>query len=350
MHISAVIPTYNRRAYLRRAIDSVLAQAVPVHEVLVVDDGSTDGTVEAIAEWYGTRVRVVRQERGGVSAARLRGIREARGEWIAFLDSDDEWVPGRNAVLSEAIARVPDTVAWIFGDMRVVTDEGDATTLFEEHGLTIPEELHIFADSLKVQYPFQFGMLQGSVIRRRALLDLGCFTIDLRSDDDLLAGFQIACHCKVAAIPAVVGYYYRTSDLAASSVMVNGVSGPDYFRSRMYAFALVIQSGHRTPWNHRYAAQVRGLCQVLAESGAVPRALALQQFRFGAFSLKAVGFTAAVFCGGLGMSVWRKLAGLRQGKALAASSGRGYKGYFEQITNKRVGEPQVLPGEDPKQA
>src|SRR5512135_2377456 len=102
MTVSAVIPTFNRLGYIRRAIDSVLAQTVPVDEVLVVDDGSTDGTAEALAAEYGAGVRIVKQANTGVSGARRRGVREARGEWIAFLDSDDEWTPNRNKELLDA--------------------------------------------------------------------------------------------------------------------------------------------------------------------------------------------------------------------------------------------------------
>ena len=77
MNVSAIIPTFNRCKYIRRAIDSVLAQTLPVDEIIVIDDGSTDGTAEAVEEWYGSQVRVIRQENAGVSGARHRGIREA---------------------------------------------------------------------------------------------------------------------------------------------------------------------------------------------------------------------------------------------------------------------------------
>jgi glycosyltransferase involved in cell wall biosynthesis len=309
MTVSAVIPTFNRLAYVRRAIDSVLAQTVPVDEVLVVDDGSTDGTAEAVAVEYGAHVRVVRQANTGVSGARRRGIREAHGEWIAFLDSDDTWTPNRNKELLDAAARVPADVAWIFGDLRLVTDVGNEVTLFERYGLLVTESPQIFADSMGIQHPLQFPMLQGSFIRRKVLLELDCFHEGLRSDDDLLAGYQVACRYRFAAIPSVVGSYYRTSDLAASSVVVNGVNGPDYFRSRMMSFALVIESGRRQPWNKLYASEVIGLCRVLAHRGQpVPRSLALQQFRFGAVSAKGVAFFCAAMLGRRGIQIWNRVA------------------------------------------
>jgi glycosyltransferase involved in cell wall biosynthesis len=313
MTVSAIIPTYNRRAYIRRAIDSVLAQTVPVDEVIVVDDGSTDGTAEVVTEWFGDRVRLIRQQNTGVSGARRRGIREARGEWIAFLDSDDEWSPERNQLLSQAARGLPSDVAWLFGDLRVVTDAGPGQTLYEKHGLRVTQSPEIFADSLSVQFPFQFGMLQGSWIRRSALVELDCFRVDLRSDDDLFAGFQVACKYRVAAIAAVVGTYYRTSDLDAGSVVVNGVYSPDHFRSRMLSFAQVIESGRKRPWNRRYASEVCGLCKVLVERGLpFSRRLAFQQFRYGGVTAKGVAFLCAAMFGRRGVQTWNAVAGWRR--------------------------------------
>lgn len=89
---SVVIPTYNRAELLQRAIDSALKQTFPAHEIIVVDDGSTDNTTEVVKE-YGEQVRYIWQENAGVSSARNRGIEESEGNVIAFLDSDDDWKP-----------------------------------------------------------------------------------------------------------------------------------------------------------------------------------------------------------------------------------------------------------------
>jgi len=91
MKISVVIPTHNRGYIISRAIDSVLKQTFPAHEIIVVDDGSTDNTT-AILDRYKQQIKVIRQENRGVSAARNRGISQASGTWIALLDSDDEWL------------------------------------------------------------------------------------------------------------------------------------------------------------------------------------------------------------------------------------------------------------------
>ncbi|MCP5278335.1 MAG: glycosyltransferase family 2 protein [Thiobacillus sp.] len=91
---SVIIPAYNAEAFVARAIDSVLAQTWPAHEILVVDDGSVDKTAEVVAG-YGERVRYLRQDNAGVSAARNAGARAATGDWLAFLDADDWYYPDR---------------------------------------------------------------------------------------------------------------------------------------------------------------------------------------------------------------------------------------------------------------
>lgn len=95
--VSVIIPTYNRAAPVKEAVASVLAQTCRDFELLVVDDGSTDGTLEAL-EVFGGEIRVIsRPARRGVSAARNAGVATAQGEWLAFLDSDDLWLPEKLA-------------------------------------------------------------------------------------------------------------------------------------------------------------------------------------------------------------------------------------------------------------
>jgi glycosyltransferase involved in cell wall biosynthesis len=90
--VSVVIPTHNRAALVKQAIDSVLAQTDPAGEILVVDDGSTDDTQAQLAT-YGDRIRVIYHPQGGVAAARNQALRVAVGQWIGFLDDDDVWLP-----------------------------------------------------------------------------------------------------------------------------------------------------------------------------------------------------------------------------------------------------------------
>ena len=102
MHVSVIIPTYNRKHTLKRAIQSVYIQSLPPFEIIVVDDGSNDGTKEWVKQKY-PDIKYIYQKNSGVSSARNKGIKIARGDWIALLDSDDEWLPNK---LNEQINKI----------------------------------------------------------------------------------------------------------------------------------------------------------------------------------------------------------------------------------------------------
>jgi glycosyltransferase involved in cell wall biosynthesis len=113
MKISAVVPLYNTRAYIVEAIDSILAQTRPADEIIVVDDGSTDGGAELLAG-YGSRVCVIRQANAGGATALNRGIAQATGDTIAFLDADDLWVRDK-LERQQSILLEKDSVDCVFG-------------------------------------------------------------------------------------------------------------------------------------------------------------------------------------------------------------------------------------------
>ncbi|MFV2055372.1 MAG: glycosyltransferase family 2 protein [Thiohalomonadales bacterium] len=104
--VSVIIPTYNRADLLPRAIDSVLAQTLPASQVIVINDGSNDDTANIMRTKYQS-IEHIRTTQNGVSAARNRGIAQAQGEWIALLDSDDEWSPQKLQRQIEALREQP---------------------------------------------------------------------------------------------------------------------------------------------------------------------------------------------------------------------------------------------------
>jgi hypothetical protein len=110
LSISVVIPTFNRAHLVGRALASVLAEIGPQDEVIVVDDGSTDSTEALVRKFGDARVRYIRQQNAGAGAARNRGVRECTGDLVAFLDSDDEWLPSRVAVQRAFMAARPDVL------------------------------------------------------------------------------------------------------------------------------------------------------------------------------------------------------------------------------------------------
>jgi GT2 family glycosyltransferase len=120
--VSVVVPTYNRARYLQQSVGSILRQTRAPLELIIVDDGSTDDT-EAVCAGMPGPVRYIRQDNAGVSAARNRGIAEARGEWVALADSDDLWDPSKLEVQLAALARAPDA-RWCATDCQVIAPDG----------------------------------------------------------------------------------------------------------------------------------------------------------------------------------------------------------------------------------
>src|SRR3954468_20412746 len=104
--VSVIIPVYNGSNEIRRSVESVLAQSRRPAEIIIVDDGSTDGTAELV-QGYGPAVRLVRQVNAGAAAARNCGARHASGDWLAFLDHDDEWLPNKLDLQAQALEADP---------------------------------------------------------------------------------------------------------------------------------------------------------------------------------------------------------------------------------------------------
>ena len=126
--VSIIIPTHNRAQLISRAIKSVLVQVEPDDEIIVVDDGSTDNTAEVIAK-YGQRVKYIRTTNQGAGAARNRGIQEATRPMVAFLDSDDEWMPYKLQLQRSLMQAMPD-VLFAFSDFAATDNAGKATRRF----------------------------------------------------------------------------------------------------------------------------------------------------------------------------------------------------------------------------
>ena len=124
MKVSVVIPTFNRIKLLERAVNSVIRQTKDPYEIIVVDDGSDDDSSEMVKQKFGS-VILIRQENCGVSAARNRGIETSKGDWIALLDSDDEWEPNKLEKQINALNKDPDCFfshtneTWIRNGVRV---------------------------------------------------------------------------------------------------------------------------------------------------------------------------------------------------------------------------------------
>src|SRR5437764_650773 len=122
--ISVVIPTYNRAALVTQAVESALAQTRPPHQIVVIDDGSTDSTPEAMAR-FGNKILYIQQKNQRVAAARNNGIRHATGDWVAFLDSDECWHRQKLEVQAGYIEKHPE-VDVVAAHIKPMTNAEDA--------------------------------------------------------------------------------------------------------------------------------------------------------------------------------------------------------------------------------
>jgi hypothetical protein len=163
--VTAIIPTYRRRDVVVGAVDSALAQTCADLEVIVVDDGSDDGTPETLESRFGDRIRVIRRPHAGASAARNAGIREARGDVVAFLDSDARWLPDHVATLVGALEEFPaaELACTGYGQPSDWTDGSTEPRLVDE----LPRLLR--------RSTFGYVSLSCTALRRENAVELGGF-------------------------------------------------------------------------------------------------------------------------------------------------------------------------------
>jgi glycosyltransferase involved in cell wall biosynthesis len=240
--VSVVIPTYNCARYLGEAIESVLAQTHRPLEIVIVDDGSTDGTDRLVAA-YGDRLRYIRQANAGASAARNRGIREAGGGWIAFLDADDTWMD-RKLERQLALAAAHPEAGLVFTD----------ACWFDEHGVRVPswtarrprfrEGQALPPGGWYVGQPYEALLLQNFVttssalVRREALEGAGGFdpTFHISHDHDLWLRL-------VAGGP--VGYVHEV--LVRYQVRGESLVHSDFARMYLEEIRVVEEGARRAP-------------------------------------------------------------------------------------------------------
>jgi glycosyltransferase involved in cell wall biosynthesis len=205
--ISVVIPLYNGKGYIRRSIQSVLRQTCADFELLVVDDGSTDGSPEVVRTFTDSRVRLIQQEHAGVSVARNRGLAEARAEYVALLDADDEWEPQfLDAVVHLSLA-YPQAGILATGYRKVFPKGPSVEVTVAES----PTRTTLLIDDY-------FRRLQGGSIVHtsavaipvRVFQELGGFLEGCRAGQDQEMWGRIALHCLVGYDPRILSSYHQT--------------------------------------------------------------------------------------------------------------------------------------------
>ena len=216
MKISVVIPTFNRISLVARAIDSVLKQSLNPYEIIVVDDGSDDGTSEMIQNKYKS-IKLIQQQNNGVSAARNKGIKHAKGDWIGLLDSDDEWTEKKLENQVDRLIKTPEydfchtNEIWIRNGVRV-----NQRKKHEKYGG------YIFDKCLDI-----CRISPSSVLFRKNILDhVGWFDDQLPVCEDYDLWLRITAEYRILFIddPLIIKYGGHDDQLS------HGVEGIEFFR------------------------------------------------------------------------------------------------------------------------
>ena len=204
--VTTVIAAYNAEQFVERAIRSALAQTRPPAEILVVDDGSTDSTRERVSA-FGGPVRCIVAHHAGAAAARNSGIEAASGEWLAFLDADDEWLAPHLELALECLARQPELVwscaAYARGPVGGDTQERRPAEARLSDGSSFESYCTIARD---------WTVSMNSLVVRRSIFDeVGGFAPDLVTGEDLDLWFRIALeHPRIGYVPQVTSLYWTT--------------------------------------------------------------------------------------------------------------------------------------------
>lgn len=198
--VSVIIPSYNRAKLLGRAIDSVLHQTFSDYEIIVVDDGSKDNTKDVLKAYDG-KIKYIYQANRGISGARNQGIKEARGEYIAFLDSDDSWIPEKLAEQIKVL-EANKNVGIVYSKLQMINDKGEHCGVKPKHksGKNFRELIEIGGD-----------IPTSSVMARRECFEkVGVFDESLQQMEDIDMWIRIAKNYDLYEITdKILAYYYR---------------------------------------------------------------------------------------------------------------------------------------------
>ena len=207
MKISVVIPLYNKAPHINRTLNSVLAQAVKADEIIVVDDGSTDGGAEIVGKHNDPIIKIVRQENKGQSGARNRGVEESRNSLIAFLDADDEWHHDFLKEIEVLINNFPDCGAYTVSSYTI---RPDGSIYYPDIALLPPEPwIGIIPNFFAL---FQRGLAFNSssiVIPKVIINDVGGYPEKIRQSEDADLWVRIAVKYPIAFSPKRLAVYHQ---------------------------------------------------------------------------------------------------------------------------------------------
>jgi glycosyltransferase involved in cell wall biosynthesis len=226
--VAVIIPTYNYGRFLAEAIESVLAQTLVPAEIVVVDDGSTDGTAEIVAK-FGDRVWYVRQENAGVCAARNRGAAESSGEFIAFLDADDSWEPEKLEKQLEKFAEDAEIGLVHCGMREFDSETGETVQFYVEGG-----EGELWRELVLWEGPAVNVSGSAVMVRRRAFEEVGKFDTAIKVGEDWDFCYRVARRWKVGFVPEAL-LNYRSHVAGAHRNVAEMERGMSRFYEKAFA-------------------------------------------------------------------------------------------------------------------
>ena len=195
--ISVVIPLYNKEQSIASTLQTVLNQTYQDFEIVIVDDGSTDHSVEEVTKVLDPRIRLIHQKNAGVSAARNRGIEEAKGEYIAFLDADDEWKPEYLNTQYELTQKYPECS--VFACNYEFKDTQGKVTPTIIRKLPFKGEDGILSNYFEVASYSHPPICSISImVKKNAIQSIGGFPVGIKSGEDLLTWARLAVKEKIA--------------------------------------------------------------------------------------------------------------------------------------------------------
>lgn len=218
MRFSVIIPLYNKEAYVRKALESVIAQTFKDFECIVVDDGSTDNSADVVRELVNDRFRLIRQPNAGVAAARNNGVAASNGEYLCFLDADDWWEPNFLEEMDRLIKEYPD--AGLYATNYVYYKPGKTHMALKlERGYMNYPEAYLRSGAMPVT-SITTGML------RKVFDEMGGFPVGIKLGEDFLLWAKTALHYKVAFCEKPLAYY--NNDIPVSLRATRNLHAPQY--------------------------------------------------------------------------------------------------------------------------
>lgn len=227
--ISIVIPLYNKASQIRQTLQSVFRQTFTDYEIVIVNDGSTDGSAEVVREIIHEKksyasspnssfqtpplaepspvpIRLIDQPNAGVSAARNRGITEAKGEYIALLDADDEWKSEYLATIADLIERYPEAEVFATNYTHVDSNGKEFPTILKR--IKFKGQDGILDNYFEVAAHSNTPLwTSATVFSKKSFLNIGGFPVGIKSGEDLLTWARLACKYKIAYTLKPLAYF-----------------------------------------------------------------------------------------------------------------------------------------------